>query len=244
MTDEEAKLILHAHRPGGQDANDPDVNAALEHVRTRPELLNWFEQQQQSDAALSRKLKQVAAPEGLLESLVPPQPAAAPGWPPLAAAAAIAFLLVGSLWWASQNKNRPLEFAALRREMAHQLVQFPNLDLEAERWAELEQWLSTDPAWAQARIPAALQRFPGIGCRNLEWRGAKLGLVCFSVQGEVLHVLLIPPSALPELSLPLQQPEMLSVGRWNTAAWRDANLGYLVLTRASPSLLQTLIKHG
>ena len=67
MTNEEAKQILSACRPGGQDAGDPSISGALQHARNDPTLAAWFEREQAHSAVIAAKLREVAPPPGLRE---------------------------------------------------------------------------------------------------------------------------------------------------------------------------------
>lgn len=49
MNNDEAKFLLSAYRPGGRDAADPSVAAALDQAKRDPALASWFERQQAHD---------------------------------------------------------------------------------------------------------------------------------------------------------------------------------------------------
>jgi|GEM_PF-6936734 len=68
MNDAEAKLILQAYRPGGQDANDPKFRAALEQAQRDPELARWFANEQALDSLISAKVKSAIATPAHLKS--------------------------------------------------------------------------------------------------------------------------------------------------------------------------------
>jgi hypothetical protein len=51
MNIEEAKLILSAYRPDGQDAGDPQFQEALELTKQNPDLARWFAEAQAWDIA-------------------------------------------------------------------------------------------------------------------------------------------------------------------------------------------------
>ena len=65
MNTQEAKFILQAYRPGGEDAGDPQFAEALAQAKLDPELAKWFAEQLAFDAAASRALKEVKAPAAL-----------------------------------------------------------------------------------------------------------------------------------------------------------------------------------
>ena len=68
MNNEEAKLILQAYRPGGQDANDPRFREALEQAQRDPELARWFANEQALDSRISAKVQAAIKPPAHLKS--------------------------------------------------------------------------------------------------------------------------------------------------------------------------------
>ncbi len=108
MNNDEAKFLLRAYRPGGQDAADPQFAEALDQARRDPDLARWLAEQTALDAALGAKLAAVPVPADLKASIlagrkVVPLPPAAPWWRlrvhPAAAAVALAvtFAVIGFL---------------------------------------------------------------------------------------------------------------------------------------------------
>src|SRR5277367_4978588 len=57
MNNLEAKLILQAYRPSGDDASDPFFREALEQVERDPELKKWFANEMAWDASLRSRLE-------------------------------------------------------------------------------------------------------------------------------------------------------------------------------------------
>src|SRR5260370_16493728 len=70
MNTQQAKFILQAYRPGGQDANDPQFAEALEQVKNDPSLAEWFAAQTAFDGAVTRALDAVAPPPQLRETIL------------------------------------------------------------------------------------------------------------------------------------------------------------------------------
>lgn len=107
MNNEEAKFILRAYRPGGQDAADPQFAEALDQARRDPELSRWLAEQAALDTAIGGKLQAIPVPADLKASIlagrkvVPIKPE--PWWRrsihPAAATAAVAvtFATIGFL---------------------------------------------------------------------------------------------------------------------------------------------------
>jgi hypothetical protein len=68
MNIEEAKMILSAYRPDGQDAGDPQFQEALELTKQNPDLPRWFAEAQAWDTRVTATLKQIASPPTELRS--------------------------------------------------------------------------------------------------------------------------------------------------------------------------------
>ena len=124
--------------------------------------------------------------------------------------------------------------------MAGFLVQFPKLDLVTEQWPDILRWLRNKPALARAEVPSGLQKFPGLGCREVNWRGKTLMLVCFAVQGEVVHLFVVPRAHLPDAPF-TATPAFARVRGWSTASWTQGEMTYLALTKGNEAFLRKLI---
>lgn len=70
MTNDEAKLILGAYRPTGEDAGDAIFGEATRRAQSDPQLAAWFAQSQGLDAAMRGKLRELTPPPGLKESIL------------------------------------------------------------------------------------------------------------------------------------------------------------------------------
>ena len=245
MNSEEAKILLHACPPGAGDPDDPQTAEALAQTRRDPELLAWFNQQRALDGAVGDKLQQVRPPAGLAEKIMMGRKARMASrrnrsLMPLALAASILFLLSLAVVVVERFKPRATEFAALQTDMAGFLVQFPKLDLATDQWPDILRWLTNKPALARAEVPAGLQKFPGLGCREVKWRDKTLMLVCFAAQGEVVHLFVLPKADL--LDAPFSAtPALARVQGWTTASWTQGEVAYLALTKGNQAFLQELL---
>lgn len=248
MTRDEAREILHACRPGRRDGNDPRVAAALAFAETDPELRQWFEEWQQWDAGLGRALQQTPVPDGLREQVLRGaakrvRERARPNRMPLALAAGLALLgVLIALWMTRPGAPAPDSIAALRLDMAEFLAGspgvVPRLDIATDRLPEVREWLAGQHAIAEARFPEALEQFPSIGCRTVEWRGHRLALVCFMVEGEVVHFFMIPRAAFPETGGLGSAPQYARAGRFATATWVGEDRVFLAVTPGSQAFLK------
>lgn len=246
MNREEAKSVLVVCRPNGADAKDPRLTEALALVQRDAELRAWFEAEQAADKAIAAKLKAAPLPEDLLARVRAGTQARITGQPrrpsfTLAMAASLALLgLIATLWLNHEKPAPPGSFAAYRTDMAQFLRTFPNLDITTDRLPEVREWLSSQHPLTQANLPKALEGFPSIGCRTVEWQGKKLALVCFMVEGQVVHLFVMPRTAFPD-AIVNSTPQLAKVGSQNTASWSTSENLYLLVTQADKALLEKFL---
>jgi len=233
MNNEEAKLILQAYRPGGQDASDPGFREALVQAQRDPELGRWFAKEQELDSHIGAKVKASLAPPPHLKSQLLVQRKIVrptvwwrrPIWQ-LAAAACVAMLLtLGVLWLSSSGQP---QFAAYRADMAEFAEKkLDRLDLMSRDLAEVRRWLAQNGSHGDLVLPAGLGGRPSLGCRLLDWKGHKVSLVCFELQNKkVAHLLVVDSAAFKDA--PTQTPVFKQVGDLATASWTRGGKTYIV----------------
>lgn len=247
MTTQEVKTILHACRDPRRDASDPQIAEALACVEKDPDLQEWFADWQAFDNLLAAKLKAAPLPEGLLEQVnpathVPARQRRIRYVQPLALAACLMVLgVLAAIWLRPSAPDGAVpSLVALRADMADFLNEFPRLDLQTDRLEEARLWLAEQHPLTQVSLPADLQSFPTIGCRTVNWQGGKVALVCFMVDGEVVHLLLLPAGALPD-GTSGSAPQYASAGRFQTASWVSGETRYLAMTPGDEDLLRGLL---
>lgn len=245
MTNDEAKMLLHACRVGDRPPDDPRLVEALELTRRDPELLAWFIAQQSMDATIADRLQNVPVPNGLAEGIVAGRKERLRKsrhryrWPVALAATLILLLTLGALL-SGRFVSPPTEYAALQTDMAEFLVTFPRLDLATDQWPAIARWLTSKPGLSAAQVPSGLEKYPGLGCREIQWRGKSLMLVCFAAQGQIVHLFVLPSGEFqgaPEVST----PNFNRVGGWNMAGWTRGSISYLALTKGDRGFLRKLI---
>lgn len=243
MNCERAKEILSSFRPGSDDEHDPVFTDALQLVERDPELEAWFKARLSFDAAVSRQLAASSMPPNLPEqirtSVDRRRQATRRRQAVLAAVAACAVLLLTltGFWWRYQGKPPTSQLAACRRDMVQFLQRFPRLDLETTSLAEARRWLADTHHLQQVQFSTGLERFPTIGCHTLQWHGRSLALVCFMVDGEIVHFIVIPRSSISD-SPATSVPQFARVDGTTTVVWSRADLTYLVLTKESENFLR------
>ena len=232
MDNEQAKFILQAYRPGGEDASDPQFAEALEHVRRDPALTRWFEEEQALDEAIANKLESAPIPPDLkgfilaAKSVVSPKawwrrPAA------LAWAACLAMLLsLGGLWFKANTG-----YAAYHKDMVEAVASLESLDLRESDVNKIKDWLSATDAPSTFAMPEGLKKYAGLGCRVLDWRGKEVTLICFCDDSRGLrdkvHLLVINARDLPGAP-PGPKPRFKENGHIATASWSDEEYTYIL----------------
>ncbi len=213
MNNQEAKFVLGAYRPGGQDAGDPAMAQALEQAKNDPALGAWFAREQAHDAAVTAKLREVTPPAGLRAAILTGakvsgvagraaraeaksrQADAREGramtsqawWRQpvwLAAAAAVALLLTVLAGW----RLMPVRGNTFEEFAVNFVDRGFRLPKHSEDIAVLKTWLSEQHGPLPEALPAKFAELQALGCKKLEFRGHDVSLMCFERGGKEFHV--------------------------------------------------------
>lgn len=246
MTKDDAKLILQCCRDPGQALDDPLVAEALALAQHDPDLRAWWEAERALDAALSRRLKQTTVPSDLATRIITARRRHRPLRRSATVYLALAamFILLGLLFAIFIPRKTPAggePLAAFRQDMSEFLRVFPKLDLETDKLSEVRAWLAQKPWLANPAIPNGLQKFPSIGCREVVWRDQRAALVCFMVDGEVIHLFLLPASSFPNANIRPQDAAQ-PAGIFSTSVWRSGDTLCLAMTKGDAKFLQKHIR--
>lgn len=244
MNREEAKYILHAYRPGGQDANDPQFREALELLKYDAELAQWFARELAFDSRIAARFQAVPVPPHLKSRLlaagkvvsVPSRRWRTPAW--FAAAAAVVLLLSAGAFWLVSRGNRP--FAEFREAMVQASLDMdPHVSVIDLDLGRARRWLADHGAHGDFSLPAGLRDHSNANCRVLDWRGNKISLLCFHLEnGGHADLFVIPEDSVVDL-LPSPAPHFARLGDVTTATWRQD--GYLYLLAGKDSDLERLL---
>jgi hypothetical protein len=246
MKSEEAKAILKAYRPGGEDAADPLFAAALEQANKDPALARWLAEQRSFDAAFISAVKSIAVPRELKASLLT-EPKVIPlplwrGWPVrLAAAAVLVSLVALSVFWLKRTST---DFSDYRTEIVEaSWDKSPHLDHNTATLREAQQWLDQQRAHGDFTLPAGLGEFQAYGCRVLEWRGQKVSFVCLLDGMKHLHLFVIDSQAVRNLPPP-SLPDFENCAGWKTISWSQGDKLYVLTGMNYLSFIKKYRKHG
>ena len=247
MDNQEAKFILNAYRPGGQDASDPRFADALEQARRDPILQRWFEGSVAFDSAMTDKLRVVPAPTNLRENILTGARISQLSlrrnrfrkW----AIAAVLTLstTLGALIW--QN-TRPAHLAGWQTQaldVISSLVKSESsFDAQSNRPGELVTWLRANDVPAAETLPKNVEKLESLGCKTFLWRQEPVSVICFKRQdGGLVH--LVTTNAAAAVRAPEGKPELNQHGEWTTATWREGDKIYMLALEGSPNQLRAYL---
>jgi hypothetical protein len=244
MTSHQARLMLQACRPGGEDAQDPFYAEALAQVHRDPELARWFEAEQELDAAIAAKLKCLPLPADLKADILAGGTATGfkPRWRQarLATAAAVALLLAVAATWL--RAPAPPEFAAFRDETLGRAITEPeHLAFASRNLADIRQWLRGRGIKGDIDLPAGLSGLTIHGCRIMDWNGEKVALICLVPEGKPhVDMLVIDRIRFRNFTPPVT-PAVGRSGELAIAVWKRGGKTYLLAGKMDTDQLRALL---
>ena len=216
MNSDEAKFILQAYRPGGQDMSDPQIAAALEQAQRDPKLAKWFAEQRAFDAAMVQKLNTVPVPADLKATILAGRKVVrpTPWWSrrlhPIAVAAslALAFATIGLLA-GHEPAEPPADFKHFTGDLTDHLSkgygilskdakppvesagyfndQAYRMNFRSPNLEDIQSWLGMNGGHTGFREMRGLKQSDHLGCNVLNWRGHRVTLIAFHTGHSLPH---------------------------------------------------------
>jgi len=123
-------------------------------------------------------------------------------------------------------QNQPPQ-DAFRSYVGQMVENLPVLQMRSRDTTEMVSWLHQNGSPA-ASAPSALMKEKGIGCANLKGPNGTVSLLCFKVDGEVLHLFITDNQAVNVSGI---QPAMqMKIQQRDAVQWNDAAHTYLLIT--------------
>jgi hypothetical protein len=243
MTNQEAKFLLTAYRPEGRDAADPFFSEALDQARSDPELAAWFAREQAFDGGLAKKLREVAPPPGLRESILTGARASQPrrGWwqSPVWLAAACLALLLGISFAIRVRAVVPTETDLARSALNDLALDGADHNPGLPSVAAIEAQLESHPLPIYQKLDMDRDRLRQDNCRVISVAGHDVFEICFKRDNIWYHLYVarmgdFAPSA------PMGTPTFLERNSFAAAAWTDGRSTYALVTDAGAGALRRM----
>lgn len=245
---EEAKLILSAYRPHGQDADDPTFAEPLAAAAEDPALAAWLDEQQSFDRQVAERLAEVPIPAGLRERILAGGKVSRQRqwwqWPQFWAVAAAITIMVAVAPHFAPPKRQVAEW------QKHALGVLDDLEAgkvgfehEGKDSTTLTAWLK-DHSAPMPKVPAKLASTETWGCKMWTWQGQRISLMCFKAGAKGVHLFTTERAALA--NAPREgRPEFARYGQWFVASWSvGANTHMLAGLEGEPMLRELIVSRG
>lgn len=243
MTPVEARQILLLHRPGMDEAADPQMAEALALAQRDPELGRWFADHCAFQTAMREKLRQIEVPAHLKAALLAQsdperkiiRPAIwwqQPAW--LAAAAAV--VLIGfAVWWLKPSV--PDRFANYEARMVRGALREYQMSIRTNDLQAVRQNLAAQGAPTDYSIPTGLQRQTLTGGGALRWRDNPVAMICYArPSGQMLFLFVMDRSAVKDP--PPENPKTAMIGGLFTASWSQGDKTYFLAGQEESDFVQ------
>jgi hypothetical protein len=239
MNSDEAKFRLRAYRPGGRDADNAAFAEALALVERDPALREWFKNEQAFDAAVTAKIRSVAAPLELRAAILAGARIAprrrlrfGPAWWAIAAAIVLAFT------W-STFFRQPAQAGSLGEFAGFAIDDLRN-GHHGGHGAALSalQAMLANPSTHLARgLPVDFAQLKNSGCRTLTFAGCDVLEICFQRAGIEFHCYILPRAGPGAAGTPYH----LASNGMNAIAWNDSHYTYAVVGTAGAEAINRLL---
>ena len=256
MDNKTAKEILSAYRPNGTDALDEKLHEALQHAERDPELKTWFEEERRFDKMATSALQDIDVPaegkEHLLKMLEmedsspPPQPNKVTHFGRwgigLAALLVLGLFLPKAFDKLSPDLPLPEEYVVSKENfsLAQLIHNAMPLHLHDNDPQVLADWLVSRGAPVPKTFSDVYQQAIAQGCKVFETsEGGTISLVCFKVDGEILHAFVFDEKARALLDHPTRQ--WWREGEWNMMAIHDGTQLIALATHADRARIEQML---
>jgi len=244
VNNQEARFILSAYRPSGEDASGAQFKAALQQVSRDPGLAHWFADQLTVDAATSEAVCSIPVPADLRGNILAGAKVSRRHLrfvrPELfAMAAAIVLLAVLAGFWTHQSGLERWQKDALAfvPTLAAGQAQFDHVATDGRT---LRQWLQARNAPTPEAMPVGLEALPALGCKTISSGGKPVSIICFRMGGnELVHLVVTDASDLSHA--PPNEPRFAREDGWTTASWTQNGQVCMLATKASEQELRQLL---
>jgi len=251
------RLALQMMRPDGQDRAHPEVASAVAAADRDPDLRAWWENEQSFDRGFAAALSSLKPPAHLHATILVGMRASrrTTVWRRrslIGLGAAAAVVIAGAVMSGLENDSRKTEASLVefRTGLIETFESVNKLDHKTADPDEVRSWLARHEGASDLVLPVGLQARATIGCKVLDWRGAKVTLICFRPptdgdhQAATTHLFVVDESDAPEF-LDLKNgtgPVMAQNDPWATAVWSAQGRRYLMISKSPLEQLADVLR--
>jgi hypothetical protein len=241
---DEARQILLLYRPGTNDADDPEVAAALALAKDDPELSRWLAEHNARQTALREKLRQIPVLAGLKEQIVSEQAAkskAASRRGAMVSLVAVAAIVISLLALAhfylaggSSNGQMANTLDNYKSQMTAASQAGYSMNLVSSDSGKIQAYLAGARAPSDYALPAGMQKTAMAGCAVETWQNSKATMICFRSGKPLPHdqygdlwLFVVDRTAVKDVT-DMSSPQFAKVNGLMTAAWTQGDKLYLL----------------
>jgi hypothetical protein len=259
--------LLRATRPSGQDDADPEVQAAR--AASDAATQTALDAERAGDAEFARALRSVEPPAELEARLLtamraaraqvdpPPQleaqvlaavrtartdelaPVARRQWFAWAAAAGVAAIAGGAVWW---QRERRLPMARLTARLTAIVHGGVTLSLMSMDRTAVAAWLRDTGAPRSAQLPPALENLGRKGCHLYDIEGRPVSLECFVLPSMgVLHCFTTHTALLRDAPADGAAPTIVADAGLTVATWSRGGHTIVLASEEAPHIVRALL---
>ena len=103
----------------------------------------------------------------------------------------------------------------------------------------LQAYLASVGSPSPAKLPRQLEGNPSLGCFTFDYKGARMGMICFQFE-QVVHLITVRKSDCPRSFRP-EEPTVYQVDNQAFKAWTDGDKVYILSTQGSKDKLPEVI---
>lgn len=252
MNNHDAKFLLQAYRPGGDDSADPQMAVALDQAARDPQLGDWLARERAFDGVMAEKLRVIGPPAGLREAILAggrasgasrPERASRAWWRGaqaqwLGAAAALALLAATALTVRARTERPGL--GMLAQSALREMQGEHGAPVMAQDAGAFGAWLQNPATRFAAGLPMELGRIKSGGCRVLKVGGREVLEVCFLRDGGEYHLYV---GRREDFRIPANgaAPMLVAQGGLATVTWADARNVYVLAGEGDGTALKALL---
>jgi hypothetical protein len=243
MTSEQAKFVLQACRPGGQDASDPGVVEALAQAERDPALMAWLERERAFDSEVISKCNRIAPPESLRIAILAgarlSRPARSPWrvWIGMGLAASFA-LILGTVAISRLTANDVYLDQLVQHGLTEMSGPHPR-GQPLDKYGELGVFLRDPSRKLTGNLPIDLKQLRASECRSLEVAGKEVFEICFR-RDSFYHLYIARRADFSCRECEIE-PMFRERGEFASVSWVDDDYVFVLVSRAGLDAVKKVV---